>query len=136
MIASKSRRTDLRLRRHSQAAALVLCAVAGAALSWRASDRRAWAGHAGPVDRAKVAAVRERIDPNSAPAGSLRRLPGIGPKLAEAIVETRNRAAAEGRPTPFRTAADLDDRVPGIGPVTAARILPYLDLPGESAAAP
>lgn len=69
----------------------------------------------------------ERLDPNAVGEEQLRRLPGIGPARARAIVEAR----AEAR---FRTLEDLL-RVSGIGEATLARIAPHLELreaPGES----
>jgi competence ComEA-like helix-hairpin-helix protein len=61
-----------------------------------------------------------RLDPNRASAESLEVLPGIGPGRAAAIVAERERR-------PF---ASLDDlrRVRGIGPVTLARIAPWLAI--------
>jgi competence protein ComEA len=56
----------------------------------------------------------ELIDIGSAPAEELRRLSGVGPSLAAAII--RERTAR-----PFRSTADLE-RVPGIGPATAERL--------------
>jgi competence protein ComEA len=58
------------------------------------------------------------LDPNAADAASLEVLPGLGPGRAAAIVAERERA-------PFAGVADLA-RVPGIGPVTLARIAPFL----------
>ncbi|UCG75086.1 MAG: ComEA family DNA-binding protein [Gemmatimonadota bacterium] len=63
----------------------------------------------------------ERIDPNTAPAEQLERLPGIGPAKSFAIVEERDRHG------PYRTPEDLA-RVPGIGPSLVARLAPYLTL--------
>lgn len=60
----------------------------------------------------------EQIDVNRAPADELRRLPGVGPSLAEALIEERKRA-------PFSGTADLE-RVAGVGEVTARRLAPYL----------
>ncbi len=57
----------------------------------------------------------ERIDLNRAGSRELQTLPGIGPALAERILASR---AREG---PFREPDDLL-RVPGIGPVTLARL--------------
>ena len=62
----------------------------------------------------------ERIDVNRASADELRRLPGVGPSLARAIVEERDRE-------PFREAADLE-RVAGVGEVTAGRLAPWLQF--------
>jgi len=61
----------------------------------------------------------ERIDPNLAPAAQLRRLPGVGPTRADAIV--RERVSGE----PFRSPDDLL-RVPGIGEKTLRRLEPHL----------
>ncbi len=60
----------------------------------------------------------EQIDVNRAPADELRRLPGVGPSLAEALIEERERA-------PFSGPADLE-RVAGVGEVTARRLAPHL----------
>ncbi len=85
------------------------------------------------VDRAVVRAERvalplaagEKVDPNSAPAEELERLPGIGPQKARAIIEARPTGG-------FRTLADLE-RVPGIGPVLLERLAPYLTLKPQAA---
>jgi competence protein ComEA len=55
------------------------------------------------------------LDLNSATASELEELPGIGPKLARAIVAYREEH------DPFRSVDDLL-RVPGIGPATLERI--------------
>ena len=64
------------------------------------------------------------IDPNRADAATLESLPGIGPVRARGIVEERGRRA-------FESVGALE-RVRGIGPVTLARIAPWLAVPGES----
>ena len=56
-----------------------------------------------------------RLDLNAASAGELDALPGIGPVLAQRIVDHRTRHG------PFRTVDQLDD-VPGIGPAIAAEL--------------
>jgi competence protein ComEA len=71
--------------------------------------------------RSRPLAAGELLDPNTASAEELDRLPGIGPALAARIVAERERGG------PFRSAADLQ-RVPGIGPATRARIAPFLRL--------
>ena len=70
----------------------------------------------------------ERLDPNTAAAEELDRLPGVGPAMAEAIVEARG----DGR---FRSLADLT-RVSGIGDRTAERMAPFLTLPERATARP
>jgi competence ComEA-like helix-hairpin-helix protein len=81
---------------------------------------------------AGLAARRERelasrgpapIDPNAADRAGWDRLPGIGPRTAEAILEHR---AARG---PFRSPEELLD-VRGIGPVTLEKIRPWLRWSG------
>jgi competence protein ComEA len=69
----------------------------------------------------KPLGAEERIDPNTAPEEDLRRLPGIGPGLAAAIIDERLRGE-------FRRPGDLQ-RVPGIGPATYARMAPHLTTP-------
>jgi len=61
------------------------------------------------------------VDPNTAPPGVLLALPRLGPALVGRIVEARRRA-------PFRSAADLDARVRGIGPATIAGLRPHLSF--------
>jgi len=78
------------------------------------------------ADAAAAESVRERIDPNTASAASLRRLPGIGSALAAAVVDHR-RQARKGRIPAFRTIDDLDD-VPGIGAKKLQRIRPFLTV--------
>ena len=72
-------------------------------------------------------AAGERLDPNTADADELDRLPRVGPALAARIVEWRQ---ARG---PFRTLADLDS-VPGVGPALLANVAPHLTLPAAPAA--
>lgn len=71
--------------------------------------------------RGRPLAAGELIDPNTASAEELDRLPGVGPALAARIVAERERGG------PFRTARELE-RVSGIGPATRARIAPHLRL--------
>lgn len=63
----------------------------------------------------------ERLDPNRADVVELRRLPGVGPAVAAAMVASRD---ADG---PFLAPDDLE-RVRGIGPATATRLEPLLDF--------
>lgn len=64
----------------------------------------------------------EPIDPNTATARDLERLPGVGPAVAGRIVAERARG-------PFASLAELQQRVPGVGPALAARMAPHLTLP-------
>jgi competence protein ComEA len=71
--------------------------------------------------RSTPLAPGERIDPNTASADELDRLPKVGPALAQRIVDRR---ASHG---PFRTMADLDS-VPGVGPALLRDAGPHLAL--------
>ncbi len=65
---------------------------------------------------------------NEAAAGDLTRLPRVGPRLAQRILDSRNRDG------PFRSLRDLT-RVPGIGPKTAAVLAPRISFEVRRAAA-
>ncbi len=64
------------------------------------------------------------LDPNTADAGALEVLPGIGPARAAAIVSAR----CEQR---FSSPAEVA-RVPGIGPRTRAALEPWLEIDPEA----
>ncbi len=93
-----------------------------ALVAFGASDS-VFAGEDLPDDPERSAAVRERINPNTAPAASLERLRGIGPKRAAAIVDWRSARDAPA----FERPEDLM-RIPGIGPGTLRDIRPHLNL--------
>ena len=61
---------------------------------------------------------RHLVDVNSASAGEMEALPGVGRVLAERIVAER--AAAD-----FASVEDLS-RVPGVGPTTLERMRPFV----------
>jgi len=63
----------------------------------------------------------EKIDPNFADAIELRRLPGVGPAKAAAIVADRRENG------PFRSLEDLQ-RVKGLGRATVDNLSPHLEL--------
>lgn len=60
-----------------------------------------------------------RVDLDAATAGEIEVLPGVGPRLAERIVQDRT---ARG---PFHGVQGLD-RVPGVGPALVERIAPFV----------
>jgi competence protein ComEA len=72
--------------------------------------------------RTRPLAEGERLDPNTATAIELQRLPRVGPALAGRIVSHRE---ANG---PFQTLADLD-AVTGVGPAMIASLAPLVSLP-------
>ncbi len=116
---------DLRWTRgHLQA--LVVLLVLGAIALVAGSRGRVWFRDDAPVDSVKRQAVAERIDPNTASAASLCRLPGIGPTRAQAILQYRQ----DHPPAPFRTAGDLQ-LVPDLGPGITRAVAPYLTLPDD-----
>ena len=71
--------------------------------------------------------VPEKINPNTASAASLVRLPGIGPARALDIIHYREHADAQPA---FGSAADMQ-AIKGIGPKTAENIAPYLTFATE-----
>ena len=115
-------RYDLTWNRRNLAALAVLCLLGGGLLTVRAMGGSVAFGRRITVDPRRVHSAAERIDPNTAGAASMRRLPGIGPSKAERII-------AERRRRPYRTPDDLR-RVHGIGPKTVEALRAYLDIPG------
>jgi len=77
-----------------------------------------------PHSSGKKPLLTQPINVNRASGEELRRLPGIGPKLSQRILDTRARK-------PFQSVEDLR-RVPGIGPKTLERLRPFVTI-GEKA---
>ncbi len=75
----------------------------------------------------RIRAATERINPNTASAGSLQRLPGIGPSRAATIVDYRQTHG----PVAFRQATDLT-AIKGIGAATAAKAKPHLKFESDA----
>lgn len=97
------------IRRADQAviATLLAIAIAGAAVWWvRAGGLR---GKLVDIDAAAPLDYRFLVDVNDAEWSELAQLPGVGPTIAQRIVETR------GESGDFRTLEDLR-RVNGVGP--------------------
>ena len=74
---------------------------------------------AAPGSVTDIRDVRLRVDPNLGPRAVLLALPGLGPARVAAIEAARSSS-------PFRSLGDLDRRVKGIGPATAASLEPHL----------
>jgi competence protein ComEA len=68
----------------------------------------------------KVAQLTEPINVNRASQADLQKLPGIGPKLSQRMLDERAKAA-------FKSIDDLR-RVPGIGPKTLEKLRPYITI--------
>lgn len=88
----------------------------------RRAEREEVAQLRGAID-ARAEPDPQSIDLNEAARDELMRLPGIGEKTANAIIEFREER-------PFTSVEDLD-RVPGIGPATIERIRPFLQVSRE-----
>lgn len=80
----------------------------------------------------RAGAIESRIDPNVATYAELTALPGIGPVMAERIVEYRRQQAQahRGDGLAFRAAEDLAG-VRGIGPKTVEKLRPWLRFDGS-----
>lgn len=93
-----------------QKLAAAVCAAVVMTLVYGAAAMRAAACDVKPI-------AEEWINPNTAAAASLMRLPGIGRVRAMEIIKMR----------PYESAAQMD-RVRGIGPRTVEKIAPYLSF--------
>jgi len=107
------------LRRADQVAVASFVVMAMAAMIGWWAVRGGWQGRLIEIDRAEPLALRFEVDINTADWPELVQLPGIGPVLAQRIVQSRQAAG------PFADHADLR-RVRGIGPKTLEQIRPYL----------
>jgi competence protein ComEA len=76
----------------------------------------------------KTGNLTEPIDINRATQEDLQRLPGIGPKISQRILDERQKGA-------FKSVDDLR-RVSGIGPKIMERLRPYICVNLESARVP
>lgn len=93
-------------------AAWTVVALAGAA-AWTAWDAMVRA------EATRDVALVGPVSMNRASAAEFELLPGVGPVLAERLVEDRARNG------PYRSAADLA-RVRGVGPAMVARMTPHV----------
>lgn len=123
MNPSRADRYDLAWGRGDLARLIWPCILAGAALVYAGRPQRLWFGSQPPIDSGRIALAAEKIDPNTATVASLRRLGGIGPVKAHAIVQYRR-----GHGRQFRRPDDLAN-VHGIGPKIVGRIKPHLAFP-------
>lgn len=93
----------------------------GSAASLAGTRQQVAAGAAAEDLAATPLGAGERLDPNTASTTQLRRLPGVGPARAEAIVAERLSGGS------FESPADMA-RVPGIGPRIADALRPHLSF--------
>ena len=110
--------------RSDRLAITVLLAVWGICLTCHAAKHAAALDWPAKIDSARVETVLEKINPNTASPASLRRLPGIGPVKAEAIVAYRQDHPVKSSCI-FNSEKDLET-VPGIGPEIVKRISNHL----------
>ena len=125
--ASISKVYDLRCSRANLWAVVALCMLGTLGLlAPAAATRSVWFASGIPVDRRKVEAATELIDPNTASAASLHRLSGIGPTRAQMIVQYRQTHG----PAAFQKPDDLQ-KIHGIGPGTVRKIEHFLNFPND-----
>jgi competence protein ComEA len=65
-----------------------------------------------------------RVDPNTAPPGVLLAIPALGPTILPRMLEAREKA-------PFKSLADIDRRVKGVGPRTIETWAPLMRIEPE-----
>ena len=107
------------IRARDQATVAVLVSVTLVALAWHWVRLGGHRGELIEIDRADPRRFVFIVDINTAGAAELGQIPGVGPVLAQRIIETRNSTG------PFLELESLLD-VEGIGPRTFARMEPYL----------
>lgn len=100
-------------------------------LGIRCAANREYVSDLLPEAGPRAAELPERVNANTADAGMLAAIPGMGKLLAERIVAEREAfVAANPGATPY---VNLDDlrRVKGMGPATLKKLEPYLVFEGE-----
>jgi competence protein ComEA len=113
------------LRRRDQATVAVLVVVALLAIVGWWIVQGGLGGRLTEIDGRPPLTISFEVDVNTAGCAELMQLPGIGPKLAERIVESRD---TDG------SFVDVDDlrRVKGIGKKILERIRPYVRVAQDS----
>lgn len=82
-----------------------------------------------PIDGTRAKELTGKLDPNTADAGSLSSIPGLGEKRAAAIVAYRTRRRREHpHQTVFEVPSDLTN-ISGIGAATVSNMRGYLRFP-------
>jgi hypothetical protein len=89
-----------------------------------------------PLEGSRAAELADRVDPNSAIQAELAAIPGVGEKLAGAIVEYRQDfIRLHPNQPPFHEAKDLL-AIRGIGVAKMEALEPYLVFPPKPATRP
>jgi competence ComEA-like helix-hairpin-helix protein len=99
--------------------AVCLCAAAAILLAVSALDRRT---------PARPSGQQEKVNPNTASASSLVRLPRIGWPKAQAVIVYREQRIAVNPAVPAFSSPEDMMRVPGFGRKTVDLIAPWLDF--------
>jgi comEA protein len=81
-------------------------------------------GAPGPSEAQPAPTATRRININSAPKEELELLPGVGPAMAQRIIDHRRQHG------PFKSVQALDD-VRGIGPKTLEKLMPLITIEPE-----
>lgn len=105
----------------AQSALALLLLLALVLIGWQALVSGRLAGRPSTLDAGLLTLTP--INVNTASAAELTRIPGIGPRLAERIIEQRQKS-------PFSRIEDIR-QVPGMGPKTFARIRAWLKVSDE-----
>jgi hypothetical protein len=109
-------------RRLLQSIGLLVCSCLSVAVASCFAVKALGGGDTQPVY------AQERVNPNTAPVGSLIRLPGIGLTRARAIEAHRDAVRQKaGTSAAFRCSDDLQ-QIRGIGPKTADDIAAWLEF--------
>jgi competence protein ComEA len=116
-------RLDLRWTPANFAALAAACVLAGGGLLAAGAAGRVELGNSPAASPQATTGLHQRVNPNTASAASLRRLPELGPARIQQILDYRQ----EHGGAPFREPNDLL-RVKGIGPATLQTIREYLDF--------
>ncbi|GEM_PF-899493 len=117
--APPARTSPLPLRLRDQVVFAAACAAAVVAIAAYYAKTSRWGAEPIELDRQPARVLDYKIDLNSATWIEWSQLPGIGPVLAQRIVEEREKNG------PYETIDDLE-RVKGIGPKRLAEIRPFI----------
>ncbi len=107
------------IHKNQQPFAMALLACCLVLMAWFVIDQRIRRGRVIDIDDAGKIAWEMKVNVNEADVSELAALPGVGPVLAQAIVDHRDPK------NPYRTPEDLL-RVPGIGETKLGQLSGFL----------